>query len=549
MNSRITELFKNHESISKQDLSLLKSEIETKPYMQSLRALYLYGIHKFEPENYQQELSRTAAYTTDKKVLYHLINGEKLVETVQFSENKTPAQPPLQSEILSQPEYLPQPEPHPKEPLKVIFVNGKRNRLLFEGEENFMDHAPVKIDLEATKEAGVLVTEKPNRIDEVTPQQNTEKENVEVKENSENLNSLPSFTVEKVIDEKELSKDSEAVKTGDSFLEIDKFNAENVEEKAVAISENSAEINFHGTEDFLPKISINPPKVPEKFNTSKSVTNRHEDEMQKLLAEVEAKIKANKKPVSNNEKEEEIQNFEVNFAENHDQEVIVEIQNSQPETVQTVAELPESKSTSWKPMSLETLSPDSSVRKKENQAENSEEEILDKKTETNISTDKNEKVETAIQELPISKEINTAESNVPKFINTWQAWLKLGKKDETGKAVNEESKIEENISKETVNEAQTLTETEDKKDALINKFIETEPKISKLKEESSYEVKEKSGDISHLMTETLANIYAEQRLYAKAIKAFEVLKEKYPEKKEIFSKRIAEIKEQRNNSK
>ena len=60
-------------------------------------------------------------------------------------------------------------------------------------------------------------------------------------------------------------------------------------------------------------------------------------------------------------------------------------------------------------------------------------------------------------------------------------------------------------------------------------------------------VKEKSDDISHLMTETLAQLYTEQKLYSKAVKAYEILSNKFPEKKSYFEDKIKEIKELRQN--
>ncbi|RTZ50198.1 hypothetical protein EJ377_09705 [Chryseobacterium arthrosphaerae] len=54
-------------------------------------------------------------------------------------------------------------------------------------------------------------------------------------------------------------------------------------------------------------------------------------------------------------------------------------------------------------------------------------------------------------------------------------------------------------------------------------------------------VKEKNDDISHLMTETLANLYFEQKLYSKAVKAFEILKKKYPEKADYFNAKIKDV--------
>ena len=89
----------------------------------------------------------------------------------------------------------------------------------------------------------------------------------------------------------------------------------------------------------------------------------------------------------------------------------------------------------------------------------------------------------------------------------------------------------------------TAQDIEEIKSKAIDTFIENNPKISKLKEENDFILKEKSDDISHLMTETLANLYLDQRLYAKAINAFELLSEKHPEKKDYFQQRIKEVKE------
>ena len=83
----------------------------------------------------------------------------------------------------------------------------------------------------------------------------------------------------------------------------------------------------------------------------------------------------------------------------------------------------------------------------------------------------------------------------------------------------------------------------EKKTEIIDKFIEENPKISQLKRRSEFCSKRKNDDISHLMTETLAKLYTEQRLYTKAIKAYEILQNKHPEKAEDFKAKIQEIKD------
>jgi len=77
MNTRVLELIKNPKIITESDLNILESESEKMPYAQSIRALYLYGINLYKSENYKENLSKTAAYTTDKKILYQFINSQK----------------------------------------------------------------------------------------------------------------------------------------------------------------------------------------------------------------------------------------------------------------------------------------------------------------------------------------------------------------------------------------------------------------------------------------------------------------------------------------
>ena len=89
MNTRILDLIKNPELIQIEDLKLLEPEIEKMPYMQSLRAIYLLGVHQFYNEQFQTELTKTAAYTTDKKILYHLINKNKIQPNTSLVLEKT----------------------------------------------------------------------------------------------------------------------------------------------------------------------------------------------------------------------------------------------------------------------------------------------------------------------------------------------------------------------------------------------------------------------------------------------------------------------------
>lgn len=93
-------------------------------------------------------------------------------------------------------------------------------------------------------------------------------------------------------------------------------------------------------------------------------------------------------------------------------------------------------------------------------------------------------------------------------------------------------------------------EEKKKKAALIDKFIETNPKISPIKAGSAppVQINLNTSDNTHLMTETLARVYLEQKKYQKAIQAYEILILKYPEKSSFFADHIAEIRVLQNNN-
>lgn len=182
MKQRILELLSSPENIAAEDLTLLKEEIAVQPYAQSLRALYLLGTKKYDADNFQTILSTTAAYTTDKKILYQFING-KIYQTqipdliVENSSLELEASPAVSKddetivneavlENLSGDEKVEEEGnwisalPKKAVPEKVI-LEGEVNRILFPGEENFLNEEnSVQIDLESTQESGVLVAER-----------------------------------------------------------------------------------------------------------------------------------------------------------------------------------------------------------------------------------------------------------------------------------------------------------------------------------------------------------------------------------------------------
>lgn len=700
INTRVLELLKNPKNIQSEDLHLLKEEINSFPYIQNIRALHLYGVHLYDKENYQKALSATAAYTTDKKILYQLINGkiqkikpeiitekqevipEKTIETPIAETEEIPARQAAKSfadhdyEAASEGLLADLPE------IKHLVVNGERNRILFDGEENFLDEDNNEtIDLGSTLESGVIVTHKfvsnQNNLDEDAKEDaivaeelaGTSSETVidetpipetrveEITDNAElNLEEIvlesdlnktdeakEAPKSEVIINEDKIDSEKVAEKVNDesevSFQKVESFPTETelltdenfesdlnktekitevlnpeliIEEEKIESEEvaekinDDAELSFHATDSFLPEVKIESNKTTEILisETPKLNINKHEDEMRRLIEEVEKRMKVNKENAPEKEvvHEEEI-GHDISFAETQAfhvgeeqkvaEEVVVKAAESiveekleeekSEDNIETTQEVLETKVIpTWKPMTFETGRPDSvsnkSIQPKEEVQEAEEtpkpEPIIEipketpvevqsetlESTEASNDSEENENEETQEEQnndAPVmnvsffgsgiaslgqsyksdqkekadAKELEDKlaqqkidDSNVPGFINTWQSWLKIDRAEET-----------------------PVDKTEIK-NKVIESFIENNPKISQLKDEVNFVVKEKTDDISHLMTETLANLYIEQKLYSKAVNAFLILSNKFPDRKEYFEGKIQEIKDNRSKN-
>lgn len=129
-------------------------------------------------------------------------------------------------------------------------------------------------------------------------------------------------------------------------------------------------------------------------------------------------------------------------------------------------------------------------------------------------------------ELQIGKPLHFEKNETHSF----SEWLQL-------------SKISPIVREQEEKQLEVSSELEKKFD-LIEKFIELNPKIPQAKDSTSVPANvAKSNEMpSSIMTETLAQIYLEQKKYTKAIQAYDILILKYPEKSSFFADRIKNIK-------
>ena len=107
------------------------------------------------------------------------------------------------------------------------------------------------------------------------------------------------------------------------------------------------------------------------------------------------------------------------------------------------------------------------------------------------------------------------------------------------------------VRKETIEVTEEKVDSKTKQFQLIDKFIQSNPKIQPVKKESTSfnPIKTESNQTESLMTETLARIYLEQKNYKKAIQSYKILSLKYPEKSGFFADQIKAVKklQEQNN--
>lgn len=155
---------------------------------------------------------------------------------------------------------------------------------------------------------------------------------------------------------------------------------------------------------------------------------------------------------------------------------------------------------------------------------------------------------TAEEKLEIGKPLEFSKQETHSFAE----WLQLSKFAPIDRS-QEPEEIPEAEKPVIEQESEQTDAAISKKMELIDRFIETNPKIAPARNPvpAPANIERSSQDSSMLMTETLARVYLEQKKYSKAIQAYEILILKYPEKSVFFADRISDIKiiQQNNNLK
>ena len=169
-------------------------------------------------------------------------------------------------------------------------------------------------------------------------------------------------------------------------------------------------------------------------------------------------------------------------------------------------------------------------------------EVKTEKKKAQKKTTKSKTSKPKKESQPASKLLSRQEKNAPQM-RSFMEWLDY----ETPATSNASEK---SATVNTPEVAPNVQKEGTDKWAMINAFIENNPKISNpdaLPQRNSEEpsinlAAEQTLPQEELMTETLAKILMAQHKYNKALQAYKILSLKYPEKNTFFASQIKEIK-------
>ena len=641
METRIIDLIKNPETLRVEDLNLLETEIEKFPYMQSLRAIYLLGVHRFYNEHFPKELAKTAAYTTDKRILYNLINktNENMAAALAASAfpfkteftTKTPALQeikveetpvPAEEEVVENTDLVVETQSvEISEPVSFVEENTNEEQQTTNNETpSIPEVSPVEepqynapslerseyeqkklaideyIAAEMAKLKSGAATEEPSADEKEenieTTEKISEKEEVAVEEvKAEEISPIEEKEVE--VETEPVVETEEERFSAEELASPETFNLKKPKETTIDFY-NRKQTGYAEETSALKEDYYSSAKPVEENSTKETnvdfYTKKQTEPVEEAPAQKEDYYSV--KPVSESSAEDETKETTIDFyaqkqtiaetavqkediyssektAENEERETTIDFYARKQ--TESVEETPVQKEDFYSAKTTSESSTENEARgtnidfyaskiavsdaQEEQKPAHSPVDIYQKTIDTE-NTEKDEPVEVyknpvdfySSRNKPVQEEENVSatedvadsekpkiepvkvtevvkpasNSNVTSFISTWKSWLKIDR-------------------------SEIVTPSEqDKKAAIIDKFIENNPKISPIKEDVDFIVKEKSNDISHLMTETLAQLYVEQKLYTKAIQAYKILQEKHPEKTEEFEEKIEEIKKSRN---
>jgi hypothetical protein len=581
-----TYLINKPDAITEKQTEALGNVLIEFPYFQSARALRLKGLFNQNSFKYNYALKVTAAHTADRSILFDFITSETFTsiqndfydkklrdllninvldsEVVSPDEIKKSIEvriDPIEQSILTS---IKQATSNVfEEPIKA---EEKTAEPIIEETEAIVFEEVIKIEEkpeDRIEDANAITIEEKSVVNEeiikTEEKQEDIKEDVlieetepavfkEVKTHDESIDSIKEETIVAPVKETRHTFFEEVV-DDEEVEEIEKtFDSNAIIEKTVSTIEEITPVVFEEPKKHT-EIRIDP--IEESiYNSIKEATTVVFEESkpaEKKAAEIvvdEPKITEQYKEIAS-----------VVFEE-------VKITDEKPNEVSpTILDEPTTVEQSPKEVINFILEEPIFIEESKEVITDSIEEVI---IEENIpKTQFEETVKIAEENLEIGKPLDFS----VKEKHSFQEWLQLARPepiDRTNEIVQEDVKaVEKSTQKvernpepiqETIPEIEIIEDEKKKKAELIDKFIETNPKISPIKSDPitlpPIQFNINQDDNTYLMTETLARVYLEQKKYTKAIQAYEILILKYPEKISFFADRISDIKilQQNNNN-
>lgn len=496
--------------LNEASLPFIREIVKAFPYFQPAQALYAKNLNNLKSIHYQNQLKITAAYSADRKVLYHLLMQEQLTaninkvekelsaayetdksEEATFTIPNTELVVETTNELINQTEEIKEHEIAPINEEPVVAVEPGNDII---AESKTIEQAPAK------------------NIESLNQNDSWEKIQKDIdafinkygKKETEN-------TIEKPVIKNTDSIDDDAIKTiiDNSFNEV-------LDEKIIPDETSKEEL---AEEVILEDGKSLPEEIEKQFFNIEPHHQISELEKEILTEAISASIELDIiGALSLEEKKEEI---------NETEESMIETAPSQD------------------------IENDSSQRHRENQAANN---TVDH--EENASNNNETGKHSFSEWLKLVANKNQLTTDQPQNKSIQETTEKINLEEQTEKPISLSS---ENIneSKNKLYETDELKESQKEKNKIkssrdiIENFIKEDPKISKPKKTEFFSPVNMARisvveDLS-FVTETLAKIYEKQGNYSKAIHAYENLILKYPEKNAYFAARIKAIKNLKDN--
>jgi hypothetical protein len=563
-----TYLMNKPDAISEKQAEALGSVLNEFPYFQSARALRLKGLYSQNSFKYNYALKVTAAHTSDRAVLFDFITSEtfnsiqgeyydqKLKELLEIKV--------VDSEVVSFEEIKKATEVR-IDPIEQSILNSIREATNGTFEETEKNKPIVAINeqaiLDSFKEVTPSTFEEPTKIEE---------HKIELIDEQAILNSFKEVTLNtfeeptkieehkiELIDEQAILNSFKEV-TPDTFEEpakIEEHKIELIDEQAILNSFKEVTPNTFEEPAKIeePKIEIiDEQAIADSF---KEVTPTafeepiiEEKQIDAIIIEQSAFTPI--KEVTDTTFEETAKFEEAKIDPIVEQPIIAPIKETMPTFFEEIVEdeIPEVRVEPIEQSVFDSVKEATTVVFEEAKAEEEETKEIEE-TEELKEIEVPETVKIAEENLEIGKPLDFSVNEKHSF----QEWLQLARTEPIDRTDEISNKEITEKKTETVSETEIIEDEKKKKAEIIDKFIETNPKISPIKQTAivpAVQFDLNKEDNSYLMTETLARVYLEQKKYTKAIQAYEILILKYPEKISFFADRISDIKilQQNNNN-